>query len=263
MINSILSITTVLVYVGLTWASLRSLYLRRAFLLRVNRVAAFVVVVLHGLLCFTGTFGDGGVDYSLHNLSILVTYLMTLIVLLLNMRSRHAILSTIVYVISAIVIFVAFLLHDPASPKIATQASTYMHILLSITAYAVLGVAALQTTLFTLLQDWLHSKQRMRIISLLPPLDAVENLNVMLLTSGLVILSLTVISAVLLYWERLSQSHYLLHTLVAVVAWILYAGILVGRYGLGWRNRTTNLLSIIAFVFLIGCYAGLRFATQV
>ena len=225
---------------------------------RVKWLVICTGVALHGILVYFSTFTPEGVDYSLRSLWTLVTFVMIIIVLLLNVSLKHEVLLVLVFLGSALVLALTGLGSGKESGKIAEQASIFTHLCLSVFAFAVLGLAAIQTTIFTSLQVWLHSKQQWRMVKSLPPLDTVEKLNFRLLSTGLLFLTLTVATGLVLYWEKLHVTDYQLHTTVAIAAWLLYGAIIAGHLLVGWRGRTTNVLSILAFVILTSSYFGLR-----
>jgi len=224
-----------------------------------KRVGIFVALVFHGILAYVCTFTADGIDHSISSLLILVTFGMNLLMLLLNVTLRHEVLLLLVFLLTILGIGLTTpILGGTETPKLTTDGSMFAHIFLSISAYAVLTLAALQTTIFTLLQLFLRSKKNLAVVAALPPLETVEKLNFQLLSTGLVVLTLTIISGVILYWPDVGQLLHQIHMAIAVGAWLLYAAILFGYYGVGWRGRTINLFSILAFVVLTGTYLGFR-----
>lgn len=262
MVINFIGATCIFMYLGLIWLVLRDVLQEVTPFAQVKPLLISVALLLHGLFCFFNLATEHGINYSLSNLLLLVTFVMTAIVVGLNIRIRQDFLSVFVFGFSATALFVNHLIISPDSHRVATEGAIFAHIFLSVLAYSLLGLAAIQTIIFTLLQTSLRSKQRMNIVVSLPPLDAVERLNFGLLTSGLIALSITILVALFLYWTELDQLVNLLHTWIALFAWILYATILLGRVFFGWHGNVINFLSMAAFLLLALSYFGLRFGTS-
>lgn len=249
-------------YLALIWLVLRGVFQEHSPFDRAKPILIALALLLHGLFCVFNLATEFGINYSLSNLLLLVTFVMTAIVVGLNVRIRQDFLTVLIFCFSGTALFVNHLIISPDSHKVATQGAIFAHIVLSVLAYSLLGLAAIQTIIFTLLQTSLRSKQHMKIVISLPPLDAVDRLNFGLLTTGLAALTTTILVAFFLYWSELDQLVNLLHTWIALFAWIVYAAILLGRVFFGWHGKVTNLLSIAAFLLLALSYVGLRFGTS-
>lgn len=262
MITNFIGATCIFTYLALIWGVLRSVLQEHTPIAQVKPLLIAVALLLHALLCILSLATEHGINYSLSNLLLLVTFVMTVIVVGLNMRIRQDILSVLIFGFSTTALFVNHLIISPDSLRVTTEGAIFAHIFLSVLAYSLLGLAAVQTIIFTLLQTSLRSKQHMKVVISLPPLDAVQRLNFGLLAAGMVALSITILVALFLYWRELDQLLNLVHTWIALFAWILYAAILLGRLLFGWHGKVTNFLSIAAFVLLALSYVGLRFGTS-
>ena len=262
MIINFIGATCIFMYLALIWLVLRDVFQEVTPFAQVKPILIAAALLLHGLFCFFNLATEYGINYSLSNLLLLVTFVMTAIVVGLNVRIRQDFLSVLIFGFSGTALFVNHLIISPDSHRVATEGAIFAHIFLSVLAYSLLGLAAIQTIIFTLLQTSLRSKQHLNIVVALPPLDAVERLNFGLLTLGLIALSITILVALYLYWTELDILVNLLHTWIAVIACVLYAAILLGRVFFGWHGKVTNFLSIAVFLLLALSYVGLRFGTS-
>lgn len=260
MIVNILGAASMLAYLALSWFILRRPRVEDTKFRRVKPILIAIALTLHGLLCIVSLSGQSGLEYSLLNLLILKTLVMALIVVALNVRIRQDLLSVFIFGYAFGTLSMNLLVGDPDSPRVATDLTTFVHVFMGVAAYSLLGLAAFQTAIFSLLRASLRSKQHLKIVLYLPPLDVVERMNFGLMASGLIALSITLVVAFFVYWVDLDQPLHRVHTLIALLAWLLYAGILLGRAVIGWHGKITNLLSIIAFVVLTCSFAGLGFA---
>jgi ABC-type uncharacterized transport system permease subunit len=49
----------------------------------------------------------------------------------------------------------------------------------------------------------------------------------------------------------------------ALASWLIFGGLLIGRYSRGWRGRTAVRWTLAGFVTLLLAYVGSRFVSQV
>jgi ABC-type uncharacterized transport system permease subunit len=144
------------------------------------------------------------------------------------------------------------------------------HLLAGTLAYGVLMLAALHALLMTAAERALHSASGRhrspfgRWIEDLPPLLALERLLFRLILVGFVMLTLTVLSGVLFSEATFGRPLRLDHkTVFAMVAWLLFGVLLLGRRLRGWRGRTALRLTLAGFIVLMLAYAGSRFVLEV
>ena len=260
MIEGSLNTATAVLYLTLCWVSLRAAATENPVLSTVIRFGPWVAVAMHGLLCFLSVDFLGQIEIPIQSIALVVTFFMTMIVLLINARMHNQALMLLVY-LCAIVALLANIWSSEPDESSFLGVRAFVHVSISISAFSVLGLAALQTTIFTFLRRWLHSKQHLNVVAFLPPLDSVQSLNFRLLTAGWILLSLTIFSGVILYWGQLDEGIHRIHTFVASIAWILYAALFIGRKSFSWQARTTSTLSILAFLLLTVSYIGLKFST--
>ena len=52
-------------------------------------------------------------------------------------------------------------------------------------------------------------------------------------------------------------------TLFAVISWLIFAGLLCGRYLYGWRGRVALRWTLAGFISLLLAYVGSRFVLEV
>jgi ABC-type uncharacterized transport system permease subunit len=52
-------------------------------------------------------------------------------------------------------------------------------------------------------------------------------------------------------------------TLFALLSWLTFAILLIGRYAYGWRGRTALRFTLLGFVMLLLAYVGSRFVLEV
>ncbi|MGH8683127.1 MAG: cytochrome C assembly family protein, partial [Burkholderiales bacterium] len=98
----------------------------------------------------------------------------------------------------------------------------------------------------------------------LPPLLTLERLLFRILAAGFVLLTATLATGVLFSEELFGQALRFNHkTLFALLSWVIFGGLLVGRWRYGWRGRKALRWTLAGFVALLLAYVGSRFVLEV
>jgi ABC-type uncharacterized transport system permease subunit len=137
-----------------------------------------------------------------------------------------------------------------------------LHWALGIASYGLFGTA--------LLHGWLMSRTERAMRSADEsdagiPLLKLERLTFRFVEAGFILLTASLLAgwffAETLYGPQLSLWNH--KTIFSVLAWLTFAGLLVGRARLGWRGRKArNVLYLGSGLLLLG-YAGSRFVLEV
>ena len=78
------------------------------------------------------------------------------------------------------------------------------------------------------------------------------------------LLTLTVGSGVLFSEALFGKAFRLDHkTVFAIISWLLFGSLLVGRHMWGWRGRKAQYWTLAGFVALMLAYVGSRFVAEV
>jgi ABC-type uncharacterized transport system permease subunit len=85
-----------------------------------------------------------------------------------------------------------------------------------------------------------------------------------LIWAGFVLLTLTLVTGVWVTEQLPRPGAYSDHkTVLAVLSWLMFGGLLVGRQLYGWRGRAALRWVLAAFVVLLLAYVGSRFVLEV
>lgn len=146
------------------------------------------------------------------------------------------------------------------------------HLLISMVAYGLTFVAALQALLMASLDRSLHhpvaeteSRGTLnRALDSLPPLLVQEHLLFRIITLGFTALTLAVISGALVSIRLSGVLFPLDHkTVFTLLAWATFGVLLIGRYARGWRGRLALRWTLAGFAFVLLAYSGSRFVLDV
>ena len=159
-----------------------------------------------------------------------------------------------------------FPLFFPGDHVLANAASPAfrVHFVIAMLAYSLFTLAALHAMLMSVASRQLHSARFSRLLAGLPPLLTMEALLFRLISIAFVLLTLTLVTGLLfsetLFGQALRADH---KTVFAVISWMLFGGLLVGRRLWGWRGRVALRWTLAGFVALMLAYVGSRFVIEV
>jgi ABC-type uncharacterized transport system permease subunit len=159
-----------------------------------------------------------------------------------------------------------------------------LHLVLGMAAYSVFTIAMLHALLMALAERALHKRHAVHgnevakaasasasmsgplsgPLAGLPPLLTLERLLFRLIALAFALLTLTLLTGVVfsesLFGRALRFDH---KTLFALLSWLTFAILLIGRYAYGWRGRTALRFTLLGFVMLLFAYVGSRFVLEV
>ncbi len=131
-----------------------------------------------------------------------------------------------------------------------------LHWVLGLASYGLFGVAVLHAALMNRAEAQLR---RNRTTPGGLPLLQLERLTFQFVAAGVGVLSL----AILLGWWFTPQWKWDHKNLLAVMGWLVLAGLLVGRRVYGWRGRRATRWLYAGAALLLLSYAGSRFVFEV
>lgn len=130
-----------------------------------------------------------------------------------------------------------------------------LHVVLSLFSAGFLTLAAAQAVTLAAQDRLLHRHSPNRIVQALPPLQSMEQLLFVLIALGFFILSLSLLSG-LLFVDDLFAQHLAHKTVLSLLAWAIFAGLLWGRWRRGWRGRSAIRWTLWGYGVLVLAYFG-------
>ena len=223
-------------------------------------VLATLGALFHGAANFLLVYAEGALYLGLQTSVSLVSWIMLVFVLVTSLHLPIRNLLILVLPLS-IVGTVSLLTAPPETRQHVANLSDPLiwHILISITAYSILFMAACQSVLLAFLEHRLRARRTLR---LLPPLQTMERLLFELLWAGIITLTLAVGSG-FLFLDDLFAQHVVHHTVLSLASWAIYAVLLACHHFLGWRGTTAVRWTLIAFSLLVLGYLGSKFVLEV
>ena len=131
------------------------------------------------------------------------------------------------------------------------------------TSIATAGVGALTVSfamsiLFLVKERALKSKRSLRVLEMLPTLEALDRLGFQSLLYGFPLLTLGIATG-MVYSAAVHGSLWIwgLKEVFPVIAWVVFAIILWGRFARGVRGRGSAMLAIAGFAFALLTFVGM------
>ena len=216
---------------------------------------------LHADILNQSIFLQTGFDFGFFNIISIIGWLVALIVLITSFFQPIQQLLLVLYPIAAITILLEQLFPNDRILEQSLPMGLRIHILLSISAYSLLMIGALQALLLALQDKFIKSKQISKIIDILPPLQIMEQLLIQIIVIGFFLLSLSLTTGIM-FIDNLFEQHLIHKTTLSILAWVIYAILLWGRWSLGWRGRRITRWILVGFIVLILAYTGSKFVLE-
>ena len=218
------------------------------------QIVVGVAILLHGLAMIRLLLVDDGLDLSLLKIAGLMALVINTLVFISGLKKPLHSLYLALMPISALSVLAALI--SPSTKAVAHMSVTMQtHVLLSVLAYSLLAIAALQA-LLSGYQNWqLKHKHQNLLMRTLPPMQTMEALLFEAVWAGWLFLSLSLISGFLFLNDLLGQ--HLAHKVTfSMVAWSVYGILLWGRHRLGWRGNQAIRWSWAGFIAICLGYFG-------
>lgn len=183
------------------------------------------------------------------------------LVVLFSVRRPLLHLGLILFPLAALGAVLGAGINDVQTVSIGPDWGLRAHILLSLLAYGLLTLAAVQATMLA----WQDRRLRQHGSAPAPQLPALESMEAMLfelIAIGFLVLSLALGSG-LMFTHDLFAQHLAHKTILSIAAWGIFAGLLWGRWRFGWRGRKALRGTLFGYGALLLAYFGSKFVLEV
>jgi ABC-type uncharacterized transport system permease subunit len=130
-----------------------------------------------------------------------------------------------------------------------------LHAWCALLAYATLAIAALLALMLWAQERALRRREFHGWLRALPPLTELESLLFRTIAVGFILLTATLLTG-MLFVENLFEQHLVQKTVLSVLSWLLFGGLLVGRWRYGWRGTTAVRWTLTAMALLFLAFAA-------
>ncbi|MDA8869255.1 cytochrome c biogenesis protein CcsA [Methylophilaceae bacterium] len=223
-----------------------------------------VGLISHALLIYNHIINKG-VDLSFANSTLLLSWIIVLIYLLLNSKSKYRGLEIFTLIPALIIVLVFPLIQTDHQSIQHYSLPASIHIIIAMLGYGLLTFGSIFSLFLLLFEKSLHAKTKSSsMISSSEPLLDVESKLFQIYWVGFIFLTFTLFSSLFfsnyLFGQSLDWNH---KTIFTILAWLSYSLVLFGRVQFGWRGKKSIIISLLAFVFLILAYLGTKFVVEI
>lgn len=220
-----------------------------------------VAAAFHGMEVHSSIFTAAGFDFSFFNMLSLVAWLVSLLVLLSALSLPVENVAIFTMPIAAIADGLHGAWANSRDVLHHVSIGIEIHITLSLLAYSLLSIAAVQALLLAIQDYHLRNRHPGGFIRALPPLETGEALLFDMLGLGMVVLSFALISGGF-FVKNIFAQHIVHKTVLSIIAWGVFATLLWGRWRFGWRGRKAIRWTLAGFGTLMLAYFGSKFVLE-
>tara|TARA_Y100000748_G_C15487724_1_gene485368 strand:- start:1003 stop:1542 length:540 start_codon:yes stop_codon:yes gene_type:complete len=165
-------------------------------------------------------------------------------------------LALILLPLSAIVVFLT-LIFDFRDSTGALNYDLFLHIIVSLVSYGLLGLAAIQALLLKFQEQKLKDLKNSSLSNLMPSMDIMENIMFDLIIIGFILLTISLLTGA--PFVSVDADKILLQKITfSVIAWIAYFYLIYQRFSSNVFGKKANNLAISGMIFLFFAYLGTK-----
>jgi ABC-type uncharacterized transport system permease subunit len=232
----------------------------------------FVALVVHGALLHQTIFRADSMHFGFAYALSAMLWLSVGIYWIESFFFRLDSLRILVMPAAALACLMPLIFADNRVLAFAANPVFKAHFIIANMAYGLFALAALHASLMLYAERQLHPARSAehvvgwlsRWLDTLPPLLTMEKLLFRLIRAGFVLLTLTLVSGVMFSETLFGRAVRVDHkTVFAVISWVMFGAVLVGRQLYGWRGKVALRWVLASFVTLLLAYVGSRFVLEV
>ncbi len=222
---------------------------------------AILAIFLHGWLLIEFVFTEEGLNLGVFNAISLVTWLICAMLIVSAIKRPTENLGIIAFPGTGLAVA---LQNTFTSSRITETLGSpiEIHILISIAAYSLLSIAAVQAVLLTIQDRHLRNKHPGGFIRALPPLQTMERLLFQMIGVGFALQCLSLLSG-FIFLENMFAQHLVHKTVLSIIGWAVFAILLWGRWRFGWRGKTAIRWTLSGFGVLVLAYIGSKIVQEI
>ncbi|MDH5473146.1 MAG: cytochrome c biogenesis protein CcsA [Gammaproteobacteria bacterium] len=221
----------------------------------------FAAQIFHWIALYISLISEQGLQLGVFNAASVIGAIITLIILLMSVQRQTEVLAVMVLPLTAIALILELTLPNYYFLPSDTPTGIQIHVMVSIVAYSLLGMAALMSLILAMQNRQLHKHHPGGLLHHLPPLQTMEKLLFDSIIAGFIGLSIALISG-FAFLDDIFAQHLVHKTVLSIIAWCVFGTLLTGRLILGWRGRTAIRWTLTGFASLMLAYFGSKFVLE-
>jgi ABC-type uncharacterized transport system permease subunit len=219
-------------------------------------------VILHAIFLYQGIIEANGLNLGFFNTLSLLGW-MTALVLIIG-AFFEPVLSLAIVMFPGAALTLILMMIFPTQNVIVLEGGWPMkfHVLSSVIAYSMFALAAVQVILLAIQDRALRGHKVAGFVRSLPPLQTMEALLFQMIALGFIILSFSLLTGAIYITDMFAQ-HLVHKTVLSIVAWLVFAILLWGRWRFGWRSRKAFAWTLGGFIVLGLAYPVTKFILEI
>lgn len=233
------------------------------FKIKASFMVACIAVSFHVAHALNISFIAQSLNFSLSSMMVLMSGLLMVMFLLGGLIMPIRRLGILVYPLTIISLVFSLLWGDQIVMLENRSVAFNAHIIVSLLAYSLLAIAAIQALLYVYQERQIKSRTNPAMLMALPPLQTMELLLFRLVGFGFAILTLTLVSGAIFSQEIFGHPFvFIHHTILPLVGWLVFAILLFKRVKHGLRGSQAVIWTISGFLLIQLGYFGTKIVSE-
>lgn len=220
-----------------------------------------LAALLHALIAVGLILHEGSLLPGFSTSAVLATGIAVIVLLGASLFKPVLNIATALFPFAGVVLLLGIEMPTPTNESGMTPGIA-LHAVSSALAFAVLAIAALQAILVGIQNKALKHHRIRGVVQSLPPLTTMERVLFEMIWAGLVLLTLSIASGVV-FLEDMFAQHLVHKTVLSLVAWLVFATLLLCHHRLGWRGMRAVRWTLTGYIVLLLAYFGSKFVLEV
>ena len=217
--------------------------------------------IMHAVYLYAPLFHEHYLSLDFLSAASHIMWLAGLILLISSIRQNFESLNLLTLPFISLALALQILFSKSDNTGLILSSGTGVHIFSALLAYSMLMIAAIQSLLLAYQHKQLHARQSNTFLKLLPPLQEMDSLLFRYIGTGLVLLSIALITG-FIYLENLFGQQVGHKTILSIIAWLVFSALLLGRWKYGWRGLSAVRWTLSGFGLLMLAFFGTKFVQE-
>lgn len=196
-----------------------------------------------------------------HESTSFFTWCVVLIFFVMEIRYRVGLLGSFIMPLVFLLMLASATMSREIRPLAPVLHSNWfgIHILLAFLSHSAFAMSFGLGIMYLIQEHYVKSKHLGELFGRLPSLQTLDHVNFRLITVGIPLLSLAMLSGMIwanqawgTYWSWDARQTW------SLVTWLIYMTIVHSRLLAGWRGRKAAMLSILGFVSILIAFFGIK-----
>lgn len=231
---------------------------------RGRRIAAAAIAAIGVVVHVAALAEERRIDplaaLSLGDVLALVALVIAVTAIAMALRPRLRGIAAVLLVIAA-VLEVAFSEGARQYSMARPGPELVFHIAMATTAFAFLTIGAVLAVAHVVVDRRLRSRQPLGWLRILTPIESVESGCFHSILAGFTVLTLALITGTF-FIEDLFAQHLVHKVVLAIVAWVVFGILLLGRWRMGWRGKQALRWTLAGYALLGLSYFGSKLVLE-